>query len=170
MVGVGLPLQEGRVDGGCGCAPPRGLPPKFSICNLSSVSCASSGLRPLPPCMPPLPPCMPPNPQRLNWAGLRLFPCLEPSLLPRLLKALPYPGRPSLAFPLAGPVPTHRPCDASPSSHPALCRHPFPTREFSPQLGGWNRPSSRLPHNRCLVNKLCLKLGDQEIQRTCCVP
>ena len=53
MVGAGLPLQEGGVGGGWGCAPPRGLPPKFSICNLSSASSASSGLLPLPPCMPP---------------------------------------------------------------------------------------------------------------------
>ena len=146
-----------------------GFPPKFSLCNLSPASWASSSLSPT---NPPAPPRTP-SPRTSTGLGVVEAPCslsLPGALLPPALAQSSHSGCPSLAFAIPGPVPTHRPPAASRSSHPALCRQQFPTSDFSPQLGGLNGPSSRLPHNRCSVNNLCLKLGDPERQRTYCVP
>lgn len=120
-LGVGLPLQECGAGRGWGVHPPAASPQIFHlqsqpslVCFLRPVSSARLHARQLP------------GHGASAGLGVRLLPCPEPSLLPLLLKALPSPGRPCEAFPLAGPGPTHRPCDAlviTPGPVPSFISH-----------------------------------------------
>lgn len=116
--------------------PFRGFPPKFSLCNLSLASWASSAC---------------PAHGNFDWPGCwggpsPSFPIWSP---PPLALAQPSPGCPSLAFPLPDPMPTHHPRDTSWSS-PVWVVGVF--HQSFLFLGRWNN--------------LCLKLGVPEIQRT----